>query len=171
MAWHSGYLWGVFFNPACPCSRFNLRYVKQLPKNYGKDVAFLAVEPANFTDLSRRPPIQPAQAHGGRREGQLARACGVYTTPQAAMVEAAGKRYYRGNYHKNRYCTSPYSNYTQMAINSLLASMPAPTLNDLAPPHTAANCPIHFAIRFPPKPPFRSLLRSPFLGFSFIIIA
>jgi hypothetical protein len=38
-----------FFNPDCPCSRFNLKHVKQLAKNYGMNVAFLAVVPETFT--------------------------------------------------------------------------------------------------------------------------
>jgi hypothetical protein len=129
-----------FFNPDCPCSRFNLKHVKQLVKSYGKDVVFLAVVPASFADRAeairhRYELPMPVVADGGE---QLARACGVYATPQAALVDADGKLYYRGNYNKSRYCTTPHSNYAQMAIDSLLAGAPAPAFNDLAT--TAYGC-------------------------------
>ena len=129
-----------FFNPDCPCSRFNLRHVKQLVKNYGKDVTFLAVVPENSgtrTEEIRRRYDLPmlVVADGGE---QLARACGVYATPQAALVDADGKLYYRGNYNKSRYCTTPHSNFAQMALDSLLAGTPAPTFSDIAT--TAYGC-------------------------------
>jgi hypothetical protein len=129
-----------FFNPDCPCSRFNLKHVKQLAKNYGMNVAFLAVVPETFTGRAEAIRRQydlpmPVVTDGGE---QLARACGVYATPQAALVDAAGTLYYRGNYNKSRYCTTPHSKYAQMAIDSLLAGTPAPSFDDLAT--TAYGC-------------------------------
>jgi thiol-disulfide isomerase/thioredoxin len=129
-----------FFNPDCPCSRFNLRHVKQLAKNYANNVAFLAVIPENFAaravEIRRKYDLpMPVIADTGE---QLARACGVYATPQAALVDANGKLYYRGNYNKSRYCTTPHSNYAQMAIDSLLAGTPSPTFGKVAT--TAYGC-------------------------------
>jgi hypothetical protein len=129
-----------FFNPDCPCSRFNLKHVKQLAQRYAGTVTFLAVVPARFAaqtrELGRRYDLPMPVVADGRE--QLARACGVYATPQAALVDTSGTLYYRGNYNKSRYCTTPHSNYAQMAIDSLLAGTPSPTFSDLAT--TAYGC-------------------------------
>lgn len=129
-----------FFNPDCPCSRFNLKHVKRLAKSYENAVSFLAVVPGHFgarTEQIRREYdlSMPVVAYGRKR---LARACGVYATPQAALVDADGKLYYRGNYNKSRYCTTPYSNFAQMALDSLLAGTPSPTFGEIAT--TAYGC-------------------------------
>jgi hypothetical protein len=129
-----------FFNPDCPCSRFNLKHVKQLAQRYAGTVNFLAVVPEHFAtqtdEVRRRYDLpMPVVADGGE---QLARACGVYATPQAALVDTTGRLYYRGNYNKSRYCTTPHSNYAQMAIDSLQAGTPSPTFGDLAT--TAYGC-------------------------------
>ena len=116
--------------------------MKQLAKNYGKDVVFLAVVPTSFVGraeaICRRYDL-PMPVVAGEGE-QLARACGVYATPQAALVDAVGKPYYRGNYNKSRYCTTAHSNYAQMAIDFLLAGTPAPPSMTSPPPPTAVNC-------------------------------
>jgi thiol-disulfide isomerase/thioredoxin len=129
-----------FFNPDCPCSRFNLKHLKQLAKHYAGAVTFLAVVPEKFasqTEEIRRRYDLPMPVVADGRE-QLARVCGVYATPQAALVDTSGILYYRGNYNKSRYCTTPHSNYAQMAIDSLLAGTPSPTFGDLAT--TAYGC-------------------------------
>ena len=46
--------------------------------------------------------------------------CGVYSTPQAVLLDTNHKLYYRGNYNKSRYCTDKNSDYARMAIDSLL---------------------------------------------------
>jgi len=129
-----------FFNPDCPCSRFNLKHVKLLAKCYAGALTFLAVVPEHFAaqtgEIRRRYDLPMPVVADGRE--QLARACGVYATPQAALVDTGGKLYYRGNYNKSRYCTTPHSNYAQMAIDSLLAGTPSPTFSDLAT--TAYGC-------------------------------
>ena len=129
-----------FFNPDCPCSRFNLKHVKRLATTYEKAVSFLAVVPEHFgarTEQIRREYDLPMPVVADGRK-QLARACGVYATPQAALVDAHGKLYYRGNYNKSRYCTTPHSNYAQMALDSLLAGTPSPTFGETAT--TAYGC-------------------------------
>jgi hypothetical protein len=54
-------------------------------------------------------------------DSSIAAVCGVYSTPQAAIIDTNGRLYYRGNYNKSRYCTDKRSNYAQMAIDSLLS--------------------------------------------------
>ena len=53
-------------------------------------------------------------------DSSLATACGVYSTPQAVIIEPGNKLYYRGNYNRNRYCTDIKSNYAQQALETFL---------------------------------------------------
>jgi hypothetical protein len=59
----------------------------------------------------------------------IAASCGVYSTPQAAILNSDHSLYYRGNYNKSRYCTDKKSNYAQMAIDSLLKENAVPAFN------------------------------------------
>lgn len=129
-----------FFNPECPCSRFNLRHFKGLVKTYRNEITFLAVVPETFAgqagQIRREFDLDiPVIAD---EEKALSRACGVYATPQAALVDGGGKLYYRGNYNKSRYCTTKNSNYAQMAIDSLLAGQPTATFGE--PATSAYGC-------------------------------
>jgi len=106
-----------FFNPRCPCSRFNLPEVKALVRKYQDRIAFRAVVlppdgmrysgPQANSDLGMDIPVS--------FDRSIATACGVYSTPQAVLIDAGGKLFYRG------YCTATATNYARMAIDSLLA--------------------------------------------------
>lgn len=110
-----------FFNPACPCSRFNIKMFKSLVAQYGNKINFVVVvisskeytaeEIRNKFDLN----IPVTFNHS------LAAACGVYSTPQVALIDSKGKLYYRGNYNISRYCTDEKTNYALQAVNGLLA--------------------------------------------------
>ena len=68
----------------------------------------------------------------------LAVSCGVYSTPQAVLLNNNHTLYYRGNYNRNRYCTDQKSGYAQMAIDSLLANKQEPEFGKYA--LTAYGC-------------------------------
>lgn len=123
-----------FFNPDCPCSRFNLPHFRDLVKKYGDLVTFVAVPMImlgeEYTDEQIREKLGvdiPVW-----REPGVAEAVGVYSTPQAAVIGVNNTLYYRGNYNKSRYCTDKRSNYAEIAISSLLNNSPAPTFDRLA---------------------------------------
>jgi len=111
-----------FFNPLCPCSRFNIKMFKALVAQYHNQVNFVIVVISSKTytaaDISNKfnlnIPITFDQS--------LAPACGVYSTPQVALIDTKGKLYYRGNYNISRYCTDEKTNYAKQAINGLLTS-------------------------------------------------
>jgi hypothetical protein len=63
---------------------------------------------------------------------KLAKACGVYSTPQATIIQTDNKLYFRGNYNRSRYCTDKNSNFVQMALDSLIAFKAAPHFSALA---------------------------------------
>jgi hypothetical protein len=66
------------------------------------------------------------------RERGVAEACGVYSTPQAVVINTDLTLYYRGNYNKSRYCTDKRSNYAEMAITSILSKSDIPDFGPMA---------------------------------------
>ena len=72
----------------------------------------------------------------------IAAACGVYSTPQAVLLDTDHKLYYRGNYNKSRYCTDKKSNYAQMAIDSLLMKQHNPIFSQTALKSYGCSLPI-----------------------------
>lgn len=120
-----------FFNPVCPCSKFNIPQVRALVREYGDELDFAIVvlsKDKKYTEEEIRDkfnldvPIYFDKA--------IAEACGVYSTPQAVVINKQSELFYRGNYNKTRYCTEKATNYAQMAIDSILSN--ASTITDLA---------------------------------------
>jgi hypothetical protein len=68
----------------------------------------------------------------------IAERCGVYSTPQAVIIDQGGKLYYRGNYNKSRYCTEKESDFAEMALDSLFNSIHHPSFSPVA--LTAYGC-------------------------------
>lgn len=128
-----------FFNPDCPCSRFNMPHFKSLADMYADKISFAVVvmtANADHTEKSIRKKYSldmPVLF-----DTTLATTCGVYSTPQAVLLNTDQALYYRGNYNKTRYCTDKKSNYAQMAIDSLLARRAEPVFSQYA--LTAYGC-------------------------------
>jgi hypothetical protein len=121
-----------FFSPHCPCSRFNLKHFLSLNRKYSSTIDFFVVI-TNPEDLSQ------AQKMVGKevpvvidQEKKLAQVCGVYSTPQAALIQQNNQLYFRGNYNRSRYCTNKNSNFVQMAMDSLMAGKKPPVFIELA---------------------------------------
>ncbi|UXX78728.1 hypothetical protein N7E81_15315 [Reichenbachiella carrageenanivorans] len=121
-----------FFKPDCPCSRFNVKHFNYLQSQFANDVDFVVVIPegAEMSDAVDYfdGKIQVMEDVGDK----LANGFGVYSTPQAVIVNTDGKLYFRGNYNKARYCTDAMSNFAQMALDSLMSNKPAPKFGPLA---------------------------------------
>jgi hypothetical protein len=124
-----------FFNPDCPCSRFNLKHFHALADQFGNQVQVFAVIPA-YADLARAQEMIGTHNQSvvilQDRADSLASACGVYATPQAVVIDASRRLFYRGNYNKSRYCTTKDSNYAEIALTALVSGKPAPQLGPLA---------------------------------------
>jgi hypothetical protein len=121
-----------FFNPDCPCSRFNVSHFRSLSDGYKDLIDFYVV-------VAAREKVPCAKKLVGKNvtivvdENQkLAIACGVYSTPQAALVQANNKLYFRGNFNRSRYCVDRKSNFVQMALDSLVAGKHPPQFPELA---------------------------------------
>lgn len=121
-----------FFKPDCPCSRFNVKHFNYLNSLYADQIDFVVVIPegADISDASDyfNQNIKVAEDVGLK----LANGFGVYSTPQAVIVNENRRLYFRGNYNKARYCTDPLSNFAQMAMDSLMTNRPPPDFGPLA---------------------------------------
>lgn len=122
-----------FFNPDCPCSRFNIEHFNSLVKNYGDSVSFSVVvinKNKQFTaeEVKDKFNITVPVLF----DTTIATKCGVYSTPQAVILDSDFHLYYRGNYNKSRYCTEKNSNYAQSALTALLYNESKPTFGPLA---------------------------------------
>lgn len=119
-----------FFNPSCPCSRFNIKHVQSLIRHY-KDKMSFAVVVLSKTQSYTEEEIQDKFGYDipVSFDASIADICGVYATPQAVILDAGQNLYYRGNYNKSRYCTDKETNYAQMAIDSLLTNEHRPVFS------------------------------------------
>ena len=122
-----------FFNPNCPCSRFNISHFKSLVKEYGDQIDFAVVvltSSSRYTekDIQQKFDLSLPVLF----DSSYAAACGVYSTPQAAIINTDKSLFYRGNYNKSRYCTDKKTNYAQIAIDALLAEQRQPLLDPAA---------------------------------------
>jgi hypothetical protein len=121
-----------FFNPECPCSRFNLKHFHALNKAYGDGVDFYVVVDSDEKVAAAKELLTHAVTIVVDKDKKLANACGVYSTPQAAIIQTSNRLYFRGNYNRSRYCTNKESNFVQMALDSLGAKRQPPLFSELA---------------------------------------
>lgn len=119
-----------FFNPDCPCSRFNLDHLRTLRRAFGDRVEFVAVLQGDEAGALARsfPRLRLGMDWTTDVDGAIARACGVYSTPQAVLLDAQGRLYFRGNYNSSRYCTAPETEFARLAAEALLAERERPQL-------------------------------------------
>jgi hypothetical protein len=121
-----------FFSPDCPCSRFNLKHFASLRKKYSQQIDFYVVIAKREDVTSARYMLEKTIPIVVDKGEKLAKACGVYSTPQAALIQRSNKLYFRGNYNRSRFCTDKNSNFVQMALDSLLARREPPHFIELA---------------------------------------
>lgn len=109
-----------FFNPDCPCSRFNIANFKALYKQYGRQAKFVIVVLNNSHYTAGQIQGKFGLNLPVLFDASLAKACGVYSTPQAALLDNNHNLYYRGNYNRSRYCTDEKTSYAKFALEGLL---------------------------------------------------
>lgn len=141
-----------FFNPDCPCSRFNIRHFKSLVEKYSDKMEFVVVslsdDKYSETEIQSKFGLDLPISF----DTSVAEKCGVISTPQAVILNKDKKLFYRGNYNKSRYCTDAKSDYARMAIDSLLSQNHHPEFTPEA--HVAYGCALPGAKSCPkPKTP------------------
>ncbi|MFY8036701.1 MAG: TlpA family protein disulfide reductase [Cyclobacteriaceae bacterium] len=121
-----------FYNPDCPCSRFNASHIRQLIRSHGDSVAAYVVVPSPDDIEAAKKEFGEAMAFRVDTDGALSKACGVYSTPQAVVIDARGRLFFRGNYNRARYCTASATNYAELALLSLINGANPPVFDLLA---------------------------------------
>lgn len=135
-----------FFNPECPCSKFNLKHFNKLSAEYGQSIHMVAIIP-EYADKDKAKNMVGDQVEVmADKQMALANALGVYATPQAVIVDQDGSLYYRGNYNKSRYCTTVSSNYAELALKAFLQEKPLPVFEPEA--FVAYGCSVEEENRF-----------------------
>jgi len=127
-----------FFDPSCTRARFNLKRFLALYRQYGQQLQFIVVIP-DQVKISTAQTLLPREIEiltDGRQ--MLAKACGVYATPQAVIIDHEGRLYYRGNYDHSNFCTTPTQSHAGFALEKYLSKQPLPYMGYLA--QTAYGC-------------------------------
>ncbi|WP_158795575.1 redoxin domain-containing protein [Pedobacter sp. L105] len=109
-----------FFNPDCPCSRFNIDHFKSLVKTYHNRVNFAVVLMTDKSNSAEEVKKRFGISVPVIADSTVAALCGVYSTPQAVVLNANRELYYRGNYNKSRYCTDAKTSYALIALDGVL---------------------------------------------------
>lgn len=117
-----------YYNPYCPCSKFNYSHYQALIDQYKDDFnLFLVIREMDRDILKEiKENVQAKVTLIIDQDGKIAKQTGVYSTPQAVLLNSDYTLYYRGNYSRTRYCTTKNFNYAEMAIDSLLEGKKAP---------------------------------------------
>lgn len=118
-----------FYNPDCPCSRFNAQHIRQIIRSHGDSISSFVIVPSAHDIPAARKEFGEAMDFRVDSQGDLSKACGVYSTPQAVVIDEKGKLYYRGNYNRARYCTAQATNYAELALVSLINGSSPPVFD------------------------------------------
>jgi hypothetical protein len=121
-----------FYNPDCPCSLFNAKHVRELIFSHGDSIAAFVVVPSSVDVKAARKEFGDHLKILVDADQLLAKSCGVYSTPQAVILDTEGKLYYRGNYNRARYCTAQATNYAELALLAIINGAAPPTFDLLA---------------------------------------
>lgn len=128
-----------FFNPDCPCSRFNMQEFESMARSHKKDVAFYVVLQSDDDDAveSFKNKYELNIPVVLDKDGAISDKCGIYATPQAVVLDKHSTIYFKGNYNSSRYCTRKETKFVEIAIDSLVKNKPLPlfVLNMVTEPY------------------------------------
>jgi hypothetical protein len=128
-----------FFSPDCPCSRFNMSQFESMSRKYAHKVNVLVVLQADdddaVDDFKEKYELNLPVVLD--KDGKISERCGIYSTPQAVILNSANVLYFKGNYNKSRFCTRKETSYAQIALDSLIAgkSLPLFLQNEVTLPY------------------------------------
>ncbi len=125
-----------FFNYDCPCSRFNIKEFKSLVREFKDSVSFFAVISGESVDKEAIVDFNNKYDLGIQLiidyNQSIADSLGVYSTPQAVIIDANNEVYYKGNYNKARYCVSRNTRFVEKALSALVRNEPLPFMPMIA---------------------------------------
>ena len=109
-----------------------MKHFKSLVKEYGNEVDFQIIVMSNkdYTakGIQDRFDLQIPVLF----DTAIASSCGVYSTPQAVIINTDHKLYYRGNYNRSRYCSDKKTEYARTALDALLHNRQAVSFDQFA---------------------------------------
>lgn len=112
-----------FYNPDCPCSRFNRDHVHALRLRYAEHVQIVDVLE---TPQELAGEVDAATPWVADPDGSIAEACGIYSTPQALLLDAQRRIVFRGNFNTSRWCNATATQFVRQAIEALLHGVQGP---------------------------------------------
>jgi hypothetical protein len=121
-----------FFNPSCPCSRFNIPHFRSLVDQYDSSINFAIVVQSNKVFTEKEIQQKFGVDIPVLSDTSIAAACGVYSTPQAVIIDTNQHLFYRGNYNKTRYCADKKTEFAKIALEELLRGNLEATFDSLA---------------------------------------
>lgn len=108
-----------FYNPDCPCSRFNADHVAGLLHEFQERVTFCEVLEADREHAAEDSGLNLTRFLD--TDGSLAATMGVYSTPQAVLLDGDRRIRFRGNYNTSRYCSDRTTEFVRLAIEAMLS--------------------------------------------------
>jgi hypothetical protein len=114
-----------FYNTDCPCSRFNARHIQTLIGQYSDSLSIIVVVDSKKSERNAKKEFGNTTTIM-IDDGTVAKNCGVYSTPQAVIVDKKGALYYRGNYNSSRFCTTRATNFAELSLIALINNQPPP---------------------------------------------
>lgn len=116
-----------FASPDCGCSRFNQDHLWDLAHRFGKQVRIVEVIEASNAGGMDSPDDTIFDP-----DAKLAKECGVYSTPQAVVLDRDRRIAYSGNFNSARFCSDPGTQFARLALEALVAGRPVPPMPESA---------------------------------------
>jgi len=111
-----------FFNPDCPCSRFNMMEFERIASKY-RDQAdvYVVIQSSDEGDAEKfRTKYDLNLPILLDNDGTISDRCGIYSTPQSVLLDNESKLYFKGNYNAARYCARKETSFAEIAMDHLL---------------------------------------------------
>ena len=117
-----------FYSDQCPCSRFNMKEFERLARKFKEEIDFYVVVQSKEDNAVEEfqdkydldiPTILD-------KDGMISDLCGIYSTPQAVLINTNSEIYFKGNYNKARFCTRKETRYVAMALERFINKEPLP---------------------------------------------
>lgn len=128
-----------FYSFECSCSRFNMEQFQKIVKKYGGAITIKVILQSDDTrDITRfKEKYDMDVAVVLDHDGSISDLLGIYSTPQAVILNEASTIYFKGNYNKARFCTKSQTQYTEIALNYYLKGekMPESILKEMSMPY------------------------------------
>ena len=101
---------------------------KRIAKKYEKDINFYVIiqseEEQALDDFMDKYELDIPTILD--KEGAISDICGIYSTPQAVIIDKNSDLFFKGNYNKARFCTRKETRFVDKAIEHLLAGEDLP---------------------------------------------